>query len=312
MPVEQAIAKTRLRGEVLNKQEGALLESARVVKGQSAPESDLERRLSLCLARLAEADQLLKQEQQGRSKAEHEVSLLAKELNRQKSMAETVHQELESFSYSISHDLRAPLRHLVGFSNALVEDYGERLEPTAQSYLDCIVRAARKMEGLLEALLSLSRVTRQDLTLLEVDLAVLARQCADSLRQADPARQVEFRIAEKMPVKADPQLMRTAIEHLIGNAWKFTAKKERATIEFGEKREGENTVYYVRDDGAGFDLRFAERLFGPFQRMHREEEFPGLGIGLATVQRIVHRHGGKIWADAEIGHGATFSFSLSP
>lgn len=312
MAGEHAIAKMRLRGEVLNKQEGALLESARVVEGQSASESDLERRLSLCLARLAEADQLLKQEQQGRSKAEHEVALLSKEIDRQKSITETVHQELESFSYSISHDLRAPLRHLVGFSNALVEDYGERLEPTAQSYLDCIVRAARKMEGLLEALLFLSRVTRQDLTLVEVDLAALARQCADSLRQADPARHVEFRIAEKMPVKADPQLMRTAIEHLLGNAWKFTAKKERATIEFGEKREGENTVYYVRDDGAGFDLRFAERLFGPFQRMHREEEFPGLGIGLATVQRIVHRHGGKIWADAEIGNGATFSFTLSP
>ncbi|GAW66393.1 histidine kinase [Geoanaerobacter pelophilus] len=301
-----------VKGEVLKKQERELLESARVVKGQSPRESDLETRLSLCLARVAEADLLLKEEQQGRSKAEHEVDLLTRELNRQRCMAETVHQELESFSYSISHDLRAPLRHLVGFSSALVEDYGEQLEPTAQSYLDCIVRAARKMEGLLEALLSLSRVARQDLTLVDMDLAALARQYADSLRQGDPERQVEFRIAEKMPVKADPQLMRTAIEHLLGNAWKFTAKKERATIEFGEKREGEGTVYYVRDDGAGFDLRFAERLFGPFQRMHREEEFPGLGIGLATVQRIVHRHGGKIWADAEIGKGATFSFTLSP
>ena len=296
----------------MNKQEGELLESARVVKGRSTPVSDLETRLSLCLAKVAEADLLLKAEQQGRSKAEAEALLLAQELDRQKVLAETVHQELESFSYSISHDLRAPLRHLVGFSNALVEDYAAQLEPTAQGYLDCIVRAARKMEDLLEALLSLSRVTRQDLTIVEMDLAVLARQCADSLQQAAPARQVEFRIAGAMPVKADPQLMRTAIEQLLGNSWKFTAKKESATIEFGEKREGDNTVYYVRDDGAGFDLRFAQRLFGPFQRMHREEEFPGLGIGLATVQRIVHRHGGRIWAEAEIGKGATFCFTLSP
>lgn len=296
----------------MNKQEGELLESARVVKGRSAPVSDLETQLSLCLARVAEADLLLKAEQQGRSKAEQEVVLLAKELDRQKVLAETVHQELESFSYSISHDLRAPLRHITGFSSALAEDYGGQLEPTAQSYLDCIVRAARKMEDLLEALLFLSRVTRQDLTVVEMDLAVLARQYADSLQQADPARQIEFRIAGTMPVKADPQLMRTAIEALLANAWKFTAKKERATIEFGEKREGDNAVYYVRDDGAGFDLRFAQRLFGPFQRMHREEEFPGLGIGLATVQRIVHRHGGKIWAEAEIGKGATFCFTLSP
>lgn len=282
----------------MKKQEGETQELVSAREQRSALASDLESRLSLCQARLAETDALLKQEQQGRGKAEREVALLA--------------QELESFSYSISHDLRAPLRHLVGFSSALVEDYNGQLEPTAQSYLDCITRAAHKMEDLLEALLFLSRVTKQDLTLVEVDLALLARQYAGCLQQAAPARQVEFRIAEKLPVRADPQLMRTVIEQLLANAWKFTAKKERAVVEFGEKKEGDGTVYYIRDDGAGFDPRFAQRLFAPFQRMHREEEFPGLGIGLATVQRIVRRHGGNIWAEAEVGNGATFCFTLCP
>ncbi|WP_026840186.1 sensor histidine kinase [Citrifermentans bremense] len=282
----------------MKRQEREKQESVCVQEQQSALASDPESRLALCQAKLAETEALLNQEQQGRSKAEREVALLA--------------QELESFSYSVSHDLRAPLRHLVGFSSALVEDYNEQLEPTAQSYLDCITRSARKMEDLLEALLFLSRVTKQDLTLVEVDLAALARQYAGSLQQAAPARQVEFRIAEKLPVKADPQLMRTVIEQLLGNAWKFTAQKEKATVEFGEKKEGGSTVYYIRDDGAGFDLRFAQRLFAPFQRMHREEEFPGLGIGLATAQRIVHRHGGRIWAEAEVGNGATICFTLCP
>lgn len=287
-----------LKGDGLKKHEGEKQESACVQEQQSVPATDPESRLALCRAKLAETEALLKQERQGRGKAEREVALLA--------------QELESFSYSVSHDLRAPLRHLVGFSSALVEDYNEQLEPTAQSYLDCIARAARKMEDLLEALLFLSRVTKQDLTLVEVDLAALARQYAGSLQQAAPARQVEFRIAQELPVKADPQLMRTVIEQLLGNAWKFTAKKERATVEFGEKKEGDSTVYYIRDDGAGFDLRFAQRLFAPFQRMHREDEFPGLGIGLATAQRIVHRHGGRIWAEAEVGNGATICFTLCP
>jgi len=241
---------------------------------------------------------------------EARLSATGSELTRQKMAVKNVSDELESFSYSVSHDLRAPLRHLIGFSSALVEDFGESLDPAAQSYLDCIARAGRKMENLIEALLGLSRITRREMTIIRTDLGQLARQCEASLRETAPERQVTFLIPDGICVQADPHLMRVVLEHLLGNAWKFTGKKERATIELGHKREGESEVYFVRDDGAGFDPRYAERLFSPFQRMHREEEFPGLGIGLATVQRIIHRHGGRIWAEARVDGGATFFFTL--
>lgn len=232
------------------------------------------------------------------------------ELARHKMAVKNVSDELESFSYSISHDLRAPLRHLIGFSSALAEDFEESLEPTAKSYLDCIIRAGHKMESLIEALLGLSRITRQEMTPARTDLGQLARQCEASLRETAPERQVTFLIPDGICVQADSHLIKVVLEHLLGNAWKFTGKKAKATIELGHKREGESEVYFVRDDGAGFDPRYAERLFSPFQRMHREEEFPGLGIGLATVQRIIHRHGGRIWAEARVDGGATFFFTL--
>ena len=270
----------------------------------------LELRLTETEARLAESEAKLRKEEAKRKKAQREASLLKDELARQIDSVALVNSELESFSYSISHDLRAPLRHVVGFSTALVEDYNESLDPTAQNYLDCIMRAGRKLETLIEALLSLSRVTRQEVTRSNVDLSQLARQCAASLQEAEPGRQVTFKIAQKLFANADPQLMRSALENLLGNAWKFTSQKESATIEFGAKKEGKGTVYFVRDDGAGFDLRFADRLFGPFQRMHREGEFEGIGTGLAAVQRIIHKHGGRIWAEAEVDRGATFFFTL--
>lgn len=233
------------------------------------------------------------------------------ELARQKNKAISLGEELESFSYSVSHDLRAPLRHLIGFSGALTEDFGEGLEPTAQTYLQCIAKAGRKMEGLIEALLCLSRTARQELVPSGTDLAQLARQCAAALKEEGAGREVEFLIPDRLFVQADPQLMRLAMEQLIGNAWKFTGSKEKAVIELGSKREGEGMVYFVRDDGVGFDPCFAGRLFGPFQRMHREEEFPGTGIGLALAQRIIRRHGGRIWAESGVDRGATFFFTLS-
>ncbi|MBJ6750261.1 sensor histidine kinase [Geomonas anaerohicana] len=233
-----------------------------------------------------------------------------RELTRHKATAENLGKELETFSYAVSHDLRAPLRHLIGFSNALLEDYGESLDPTAHSYLDCIVRAGRKMEGLVDALLALSRIGRQDMTPLNLDLAQMANSYTACVREGDPGRKVTFKVPERLPAHGDAVLLRTALEHLLENAWKFTAKKESATIEIGSRKEGDEVVYFVRDDGAGFDMRFAERLFGPFQRMHRDEEFPGLGIGLAIVQRIINRHGGRIWAEAEVNGGATFYFTL--
>lgn len=269
-----------------------------------------EQRLADCDSELAEALDQLRTEREARAHAEREQRRLNEELARQKASYDSVNQELESFSYSISHDLRAPLRHLIGFSGALLEDYGEGLEPTAKTYLDCIIRAGRKMENLVDALLGLSRTGRQDMTLLNLDLSQMARSYAACIREGDPARKVTFKIQEHLPARGDAVLMRTALEHLMENSWKFTGKKESATIEVGSREEGGERVYYVRDDGAGFDMRFAERLFSPFQRMHREDEFPGLGIGLATVQRIINRHGGRIWAEAEPDRGATFYFTL--
>ncbi|QWV95408.1 sensor histidine kinase [Geomonas oryzisoli] len=244
------------------------------------------------------------------AEAQQELRRLHEELARQKASADNLGRELETFSYSVSHDLRAPLRHLIGFSNALLEDYGAALEPTAHSYLDCIVRAGRKMEGLVDALLALSRIGRQDMTLLNLDLSQMANSYTACIREREPGRKVTFRIAEHLHAHGDAVLLRTAVEHLLENAWKFTGKKDSATIELGSKEERGERVYFVRDDGAGFDMRFADRLFGPFQRMHREEEFPGLGIGLAIVQRIINRHGGRIWAEAEVNAGATFYFTL--
>ncbi|WP_224982303.1 sensor histidine kinase [Geomonas agri] len=244
------------------------------------------------------------------AQAQRELFRLNQELARQKATAENLGKELETFSYAVSHDLRAPLRHLIGFSNALLEDYGTALEPTAHSYLDCIVRAGRKMEGLVDALLALSRIGRQDMTPLNLDLSQMANSYAACIREGDPGRKVTFKIPERLTAHGDAVLLRTALEHLLENAWKFTAKKDSATIEVGSRKDGDEVVYFVRDDGAGFDMRFADRLFGPFQRMHRDEEFPGLGIGLAIVQRIINRHGGRIWAEAEVNGGATFYFTL--
>lgn len=290
--------------------ESEILERERVQEELYWLVDKLEMRLTGVEARLAETEARLKKEELKRKRAQREATLLKEEVARQKENVAMVSDELESFSYSISHDLRAPLRHVAGFSAALAEDYSARLDETARNYLDCILRAGHKLETLIEALLTLSRVTRQELTASNLDLTLLARQCAEQLQQAEPGRRVTFRIAERLTAYADPQLMRAALEQLMGNAWKFSAGKESATIEVGCKREVLSTVYFVRDDGAGFDMRFADRLFGPFQRMHREGEFEGLGTGLAMVQRIIHKHGGRIWAEAEAGRGATFYFRL--
>lgn len=270
----------------------------------------LENRLAECEAKASDAEAKLAKETAKRKKAQREAALLKDESERRKNSIEIVNAELDAFSYSISHDLRAPLRHLDGFSTALSEDFGDKLDPAAKGYLDCIGRAARKLELLIESLLSLSRVTRQELSVSTVDLSRIAQQCAASLSEGAPERRVTFVIAEKLTAQADPQMMKVALEQLLGNAWKFTADKEAAVIEFGKTREGGTDLFFVRDNGAGFDMRFADRLFGPFQRMHREGEFEGVGIGLATVQRIIHKHGGRIRAEAEVDRGATFFFSL--
>ncbi|PYP50691.1 MAG: PAS domain-containing sensor histidine kinase [Gemmatimonadetes bacterium] len=223
---------------------------------------------------------------------------------------EAANKELEAFSYSVSHDLRAPLRGIDGFSQALLEDYHERLDDTGRDFLQRVRAGSQRMATLIDDLLSLSRVTRSELQLAEVNLSTLAAATAAELQKSDPTRAVMFSIAPDLVVRADPGLMRIVLQNLLGNAWKFTAKRSPAHVEFGVTANDNGRAYFVRDDGAGFDMAYAAKLFGAFQRLHAAAEFPGTGIGLATVQRIVHRHGGQVWAEAAPERGATFYFTL--
>jgi len=221
-----------------------------------------------------------------------------------------VNRELEAFCYSVSHDLRAPLRAIDGFSRAVCDDCGGQLSDQARSYLERACAASQRMTRLIDGLLQLSAMTRTEMHLHPVDLTAIARTVARELRASQPERKVEFTIAEGLVARGDDRLLQIAIENLLGNAWKFTGNKTAARIEFrAEWRDGRQ-VYLVRDNGAGFDMAHADRLFGAFQRFHTVTEFPGTGIGLATVQRIIHRHGGQIWAEGHAGEGATFSFTL--
>jgi PAS domain S-box-containing protein len=245
-----------------------------------------------------------------RKKAEGEIRKLNSELKKHVLGLETANRELESFAYSVSHDLKAPLRSINGFSRALAEDYGKILDDTGKDNLNRVLAATGKMGQLIDALLNLSRLTRVNLNPGPVDLSTLARAVADDLRTAEPGRVTEFIIADGVTAEGDAVMLRAAVENLVSNAWKFTSKQDRARIEFGiRQKDGEN-VYFVRDNGAGFDMAYGAKLFTAFQRLHTAEEFPGIGIGLATVQRIVHRHGGRIWAEGETGKGATFYFTL--
>ncbi|TMA37004.1 MAG: PAS domain S-box protein, partial [Deltaproteobacteria bacterium] len=230
---------------------------------------------------------------------------------RAKDAAENASRELESFSYSVAHDLRAPLRSIDGFSQALLDDYSERLDAEGKGYLKRVRESAQYMAQLIENLLMLSRVTQSDVHLERVDLSALARAAATRLRDTQPERQVEFIIADGMVGNGDGRLLRILFQNLLDNAWKFTSKRPKARIEFGRCQEPGHAVYFIRDDGAGFDMAYASKLFGVFQRLHRVNEFEGTGIGLATAQRIVRRHGGRIWAEGEVDRGATFYFTLA-
>lgn len=218
--------------------------------------------------------------------------------------------ELEAFSYSVSHDLRAPLRAADGFSQALLEDYGDRLDPQARHYLERVRAATHRMNQLIDALLKLSYVGRGELRREPLDLSALARTVLAELQKAQPERQVCVSVMDHLTVNADARLLRLVLDNLLGNAWKFTAKKPMAHIEFAALAVDGTWAYYVRDDGAGFDPAYSHKLFIPFQRLHSMSEFEGNGVGLATVQRIVQRHGGRIWAEGAVGEGATFWFTL--
>ncbi len=249
-----------------------------------------------------------------RKKAEAEIRYLNAELEervrtRTAELTEA-NRELESFAYSMSHDLRAPLRGIDGFSRLLQEEYGERLDDQGKEYLTRVRRAAQRLGTLIDDLLELSRVTRQEMRRVPVNLSALAADIVEGLRKTEPARHVAVSIAPQCPAEGDPQLLRVMLENLIGNAWKYTSHVEDAHIEFGCETSSQEPSYFVRDNGAGFDMAYAEKLFAPFQRLHSPTEFEGSGIGLASAARVVRRHGGKIWAESQPGQGAVFHFTL--
>ncbi|ABG03082.1 PAS/PAC sensor signal transduction histidine kinase [Rubrobacter xylanophilus DSM 9941] len=247
--------------------------------------------------------QLVLRDVTGRKRAEREIV-------RQKAELARSNAELEQFAYLIAHDLRAPLRSMDGFAQILLEDCAPRLGPDGREYLARIQRATRKMARMIDELLGLSRLARADIRREPVDLSAMARSIGEELRQGEPDRRVEFIVAGGLAAEGDRRLLRVALANLLENAWKFTRRTPRPRIVFGRIERGGERVFFVRDNGVGFDMAYAGKLFGPFQRLHAEEEFEGTGIGLAAVARVIERHGGRVWAEGAEGEGATFYFTL--
>ncbi len=245
-----------------------------------------------------------------RLKVEQEIIELNHHLESRNSELIALNREMESFSYSVSHDLRAPLRTINGFSAVLLEDCQDKLAPEEKTHLDRICAAATKMGLLIDDLLNLARTTRSELVPQEVNLSAMASEIASELRNGQPGRAGTFVIQPNLLAVADPGLLRVVLDNLLGNSWKFTSKQPETWIEFGMRNEGDQKIYCVRDNGTGFDMKYANKLFGAFQRLHEGAEFPGTGIGLATVQRIIHRNAGRVWAEAMPGQGAAFYFTL--
>jgi len=237
------------------------------------------------------------------AKARNELENLNRELI-------AANKELESFSYSVSHDLRTPLRSMDSFSQVLLEDYSDRLDEQGKDYLHRVRSATQRMGMLIDDMLSLSRVTRTEMKRELVDLSGLAQSVATELQKTQPERQVEFVIAPALTANGDTHLLQLILQNLMGNAWKFTGKHPKARIEFGTTQVDDKQVFFIRADGAGFDMTYADKLFGAFQRLHATDEFSGTGVGRAIVQRIAHRHGGQVWAEGKVEKGATFYFTL--
>jgi two-component system sensor histidine kinase/response regulator len=259
---------------------------------------------------LAKKNELLRR--QAKLLAESEQAALELAETRAELVRDLEHKnrELESFSYAVSHDLRAPLRRIDSFSRAVLESQGARLDEAGQRFLSRVREASQHMSQLIDDVLHLSRVTRADLRDQEVDLSSIAGLILTRLQESEPQRKMDAKVRPGVLVTGDSQLLKIAMENLLENAWKFTAKEPESRIEFGMMQAGGEATYFVRDNGAGFDMTYTDRLFGPFQRLHPQGEFPGNGIGLATVQRIIHRHGGRVWAEGLVGQGATFYFTM--
>ena len=252
----------------------------------------------------------LEREIELRERAEREVQKLNGHLERRVQELSDVNRELEAFSYSVSHDLRAPLSRIAGFSQALLESYGGQLDDTGRLYLDRIYASSQRVCELVDELLNLARLSRTELRRQPIDLSTMARGILSEIVAREPDRRVEFVLRDGISAVGDPVLVKVMLQNLLENAWKFTRQKEGACIEFGEIDHWEIPAYFVRDDGAGFDMKQSGKLFQPFQRLHAESEFHGTGIGLATVDRIVKRHGGRVWAESAVDRGATFYFTL--
>jgi signal transduction histidine kinase len=258
---------------------------------------------------------LISQQEQGeRKKAEQEVRDLNRELDERVKLRtaalDAANAELEAFSYSVSHDLRTPLRWVDGFSLTVLEDYGDKLDEKGKEHLRRIRAGVQRMAGLIDDMLKLSHISREEMHMREVNLSPIAESIADELKRREPDRKVQFIIGKTHMVKGDSKLLRVALENLMGNAWKFTHKTHESKIEFGETKVGGETAFFVRDNGAGFDPAHEEKLFAPFQRLHSDAEFEGTGIGLATVKRVITRHGGRIWGEGKVGNGAVFYFVI--
>jgi light-regulated signal transduction histidine kinase (bacteriophytochrome) len=249
------------------------------------------------------ANKLLKEEITSRKRIE--VAL-----HQRTDQLEAANKEMEAFSYSVSHDLRAPLRGIDGFSQILMEEYQDKVDEKGKNYLLRIRLGTQRMAQLIDDMLNLSRLSRSEMIIQQVNLSEIVNKIAETFREEQPERNVEFIIQKGIKVQADRQLLQIVLDNLIGNAWKFTSKHTTARIEFGMQEQNDKPVCFVRDNGAGFDMNYDQNLFGAFQRLHTIDEFPGTGIGLATVQRIIHKHGGEVWAEGQIEKGATFYFTI--
>ena len=271
---------------------------------------NLEKRVQERTGKLAASNAELIREVSERKRAEDDIRNLNSQLVQRSAQLEASNKELEAFSYSVSHDLRAPLRGIDGFSQAILEDYDEKLDESGRSYLQRVRAASQRMSQLIDAMLNLARLTRAEIHTKTFDMSALVHGILEDLKKIEPEREVECVVANNLLATADPQLIRAVLENLLGNAWKFTRQQPNPRIEFGHGQYKGQAAFFVKDNGAGFDMTYAHKLFGTFQRLHAYTEFPGVGVGLATVHRIIQRHGGQIWAEGVVGEGAIFHFTL--